>query len=510
MHDKAGLFIQRLAGGINILLSLLLIIESWFSLQWKIVHDSPILFYMGWLSTKLNFIPFRDFFDMNMPGAHWICGILGVVFGFNDPGYRRADILVLFVTLLLIFIWLKSFGILPAWTAAVVFGLTYLQYGPGMSLQREFLLLPFLLAAFIFIPGEDMTHRSTRVFVSGFFIGLVILIKPQFGLMAVPLFMTIWFFRLSKQKTIHAMLMLSIGIALPILGMLIYLWSQHALPEFIEVTTRYWPLYTAINGRLEINNPQSFFVSVFDGLKSFGLQFIWLITAGLSCILILKNEGLSKENKAKLGLLVGGILISYICVVIANKYWNYHWLPVLFFAILLSSIILSSNLNKFINILYLIPPLAYLIAIIILLRPAEEFQNQVQGQSIALPQGGRVQEISSYLINNLQPGDTVQPLDWSNGAVHAMLEARALPATRYLYDFHFYHHLSNPEIQYLRIDLIRQLNKVSPKIIIQFITDRPWVDGHDTTREFLELEQFLTKNYYIDENRNGYIIWQRQ
>lgn len=509
MHDKAGLFIQRLAGGINIFLSLLLIIQAWFSLQWKIVHDSPILFYMGWLSSKFDYIPFRDFFDMNMPGAHWICGILGFVFGFNDPGYRRADIFVLFITLLLIFIWLKSFGIIPAWSAAVVFGLTYLQSGSGMSLQREFLLLPFLLAAFIIFPVADLA-KSIRVFVSGFFIGLVILIKPQFGLIVVLLFLTIWFYRISMRKTIQAMVMLAIGIVLPIFGMLIYLWSQNALPEFIEVTTRYWPLYTAINGRLEINNPQSFFVTVFDGFKSSGLLFIWLITAGLSCISILLKKELSKENNIKLGLLVGGIFISFVCVVIANKYWNYHWLPVILLLILLSSISLTNILNRFINNFYLIPPSAFLIAIIILLRPAEEFHSQVLGQSIALPQGGRVQEISSYLINNLQPGDTVQPLDWSNGAVHAMLEARALPATRYLYDFHFYHHISDPEIKFLRLDLILQLNQVRPKIIIQFLNDRPWVNGRDTSREFFELEQFLTANYYIDVNRNGYIIWQRQ
>ena len=149
---QANVF-QWILGAINALLSIFLAIEAYFSLQWQIVHDGPILFYMGWLIRNFGYVPFRDFFDMNMPGAHWISALLGTVFGFTDPGYRHADLFILAITLCLIFLWLRSYGSLPAWSGAVVIGLVYLQYGSGMSLQREFLILPFLLASLLIFPA---------------------------------------------------------------------------------------------------------------------------------------------------------------------------------------------------------------------------------------------------------------------------------------------------------------------------------------------------------------------
>ena len=40
-----------------------------------------------------------------------------------------------------------------------------------------------------------------------------------------------------------------------------------------------------------------------------------------------------------------------------------------------------------------------------------------------------------------------------------------------------------------------QLAESKPKIIIQFIDNRPWVSGPDTTRDFPELQQFINENY---------------
>jgi len=501
---------SRVLGAINSLLSLFLIAEAYLSLQWRIVHDGPILFYMGWLIRKFGYIPFRDFFDMNMPGAHWISALLGAVFGFSDPGYRRADLFILAITLLLIFLWLRSFGYLPAWSAAVVFGLVYLQYGPGMSLQREFLILPLLLAMLIIFPMRDLSKELRRLIVSGFFLGLAAMIKPQSGLLIFVLISVILFSKQErKQKILHASLFI-LGCGLPFLTSIIYLGLNNALPDFFETATRYWPLYTEINGRLEINGSANHFFEILDGVKSIGLKSLWLFPAGFGFFSIIKNKSHLYENRLKAALMAGGVVSSLIGVIIANKYWEYHWLPFIFFLILLS----SAGLYTFNTLAHRLMVWAFTVSLIlvmiILLKPSNEFWLQMNGQELPPPQGGRVDEIANYLEKNLQPGDTVQPLDWSNGAVHAMLTAKARLATRYLYDFHFYHHISNPEIQHLRQDLIVNLTLSKPKIIIQFIGDRPWVNGPDTSREFPELQQFVNDNYLLDIEKNGYRLWLRK
>ena len=65
---------------------------------------------------------------------------------------------------------------------------------------------------------------------------------------------------------------------------------------------------------------------------------------------------------------------------------------------------------------------------------------------IALPDGTEAEfpidmpddEIAAFLLAaDLQPGDTVLPVDWTEGAVHAMLIAKALPASPFIYDYYF-------------------------------------------------------------------------
>ena len=90
-----------------------------------------------------------------------------------------------------------------------------------------------------------------------------------------------------------------------------------------------------------------------------------------------------------------------------------------------------------------------------------------------------------------------------------MLIAEAKLATRFMYDYHFYHDVSNPYIQGLRETFIKELETAQPRYIIQVIENKPWVSGVDTTREFPELEELLTENYSLAFEGDGYIILEK-
>lgn len=501
---------------IDAILSLFLIIETFFSLQWRMVHDSPILFYMGYLVSHFGAVPFRDFFDMNMPGAHWFNALIGSIFGFTDSGFQLANVLVLLLTLALLFCWLRSFGFLAAWTGTVLFGIFFLQYGPAMSLQREFITLPFILAALLTFPVSTETRRPWRFLLSGFFISLSVLIKPQSGLILLVFLVVDYFLHVrsttgdGNRQFFKSTLWLGIGFALPLCATLIYFIINQSLGAFIETATKYWPLYNEINARLEIAVGIDKYLTSLAGIQSVGINILWLAPALISFFIITSNQKWSHREKQKILLMAGGALASFIEVIVANKYWEYHWLPLLFFLILISvSGLISLPFRvKSQNPWAVVASL--LIAIVFILRPSENFWMQIRNIPLPPPQGGRVDEIADYFKANLQPGDTVQPLDWSNGAVQAMLIAQVKPATRYLYDFHFYHHISNPEIKHIREDLLLQLSHAKPKVVIQFFEGRPWVDGFDTTRIFPELDQFLIQNYYVDKEKDGYRLWMRK
>ena len=118
-------------------------------------------------------------------------------------------------------------------------------------------------------------------------------------------------------------------------------------------------------------------------------------------------------------------------------------------------------------------------------------------------------EVAAFLRTHLVSGDLVQPLDWTGGAVHGMLEARAPLATRFMYDFHFYHHVDTPYIARLRRQFLRQLAEARPRFVIQVFGGRPWPGGPGTTREFPLLQAILDSEYRVVHEAETYRILER-
>ena len=52
---------------------------------------------------------------------------------------------------------MRRFGWMPAPVASLLFGLKYLEGGPSMSVQREFLLLIFISAALWIALQDELT-----------------------------------------------------------------------------------------------------------------------------------------------------------------------------------------------------------------------------------------------------------------------------------------------------------------------------------------------------------------
>ena len=91
-----------------------------------------------------------------------------------------------------------------------------------------------------------------------------------------------------------------------------------------------------------------------------------------------------------------------------------------------------------------------------------------------------------------------------------MLLSEAKLATRFMYDYHFYHHVSTAYTQKLRASFIDQLRSAAPRFIIEIHTDKPWVSGVDSTREFPELGTFLDDHYEVAFRGDGYCIYERE
>jgi hypothetical protein len=102
------------------------------------------------------------------------------------------------------------------------------------------------------------------------------------------------------------------------------------------------------------------------------------------------------------------------------------------------------------------------------------------------------------LSTQVHQGETVQPIDWTGGALHALLRKKIPIATSFLYSYHFYHHVSHPVVQDLRRRFIEAMLSRSPDVVI-FVepANRPQPRGEGTSEHFPELERVLEENYQI-------------
>jgi len=508
---------DRLVTGILAVLTILLVLISLFSLQWRMVHDTPVMLYLSFLIDRFHEVPYRDFFDENMPGVYLTYYLVGKTLGYTDVGFRCADFLCLAAILVATWLWMRKLGRRAAWCGSVLFGLVYLGHGSIFSMQKDYvILLPTVLA--LLAASHRQFNVAVRSALIGFFFGMCALIKPQAAI-GLPLVLMFTVLEGSGEgsaefpgaaRLVGASLASLAGFAAPLTAAAAYLLKNNALGNFLDMARNYWPLYHELTGYKTILTGPLRLKYLFWNYTLLGGLRLWLPPAALGAFISLLHPGLTVSQKRRVKLLIGLAICYSIYVLLAGKFWPYHWIPFSYFLILLSSLCVIKQPVERKEVIKKIPVAVLFITACFGIRLPHDFVNQIGGESPEPPKSGRVDEIAAYLKTHMRPGDKAQPLDWTGGAIHAMLIARMDLATSFYYDVPFYHHVSSEYVQGLRRRFIVELIAASPRFIIQIETDKPWLFGPDTTREFNELQLLLAREYHPVLQGRGYMIYERQ
>ena len=504
--------------GILVLMGIVLVTVAAFSLRWRMMHDAPPMLYLAYLIEHLHYVPYRDFFDVNTPGIYLVSVCIGLIFGYSDLGFRCADLIYLGAILSATWWWMKNIGAPVAWCGAALFGLIYLSHGPVASMQREYLLLLPVIIALILASSNRWKSEAMNGMAVGFFFGLAAALKPHAAI-AFPLVLS-W--RITDHRRRHpgasyavsripAIIGLSmLGFLLPALAIALWLFQKGALQSFFDIAVNYWPLYGQFTGYHEIVTGAPRAKYLLMNYARFGGYGLYGIPAAAGVLISFFSASLTSAQKRQVALLIGLAFAYSVYALLAGKFYTYHWLPFAYFMALLSSLCFVEQLEARDTARGRFPIVVFIITLCVLLRPPNIFFEQIQGRGPGPPKGGRVDEIAAYLKAHMRPGDKVQPLDWTGGAVHAMLIARAPLATPFSYDVLFYHHLSSGYIQKMRARFIESMTAAKPRFIIQVETDKPWVSGPDTSREFKELWLILDTAYHPVFGGAGYVIYERR
>lgn len=479
--------------------------------DWKYYHDTPLLNFAGVMMHDFGMVPYRDMFETTMPGTflfHY------VITGFGLEAQTPFVILGVLAMGLL--------AALGAWTlsriskpAALLFPPFYLmfilQFGPAALFQREILGLLAITPALVLAtkPGGNSLLRQGLV---GFCFGVACTIKPQFALGAPVAVLCLAALSQGSRgfirSAISGILASVAGFALPLLAVFWWLWAYGGLDAFVFILTEYTQYYIQQTQSHAFTTPERRAQYLWTLWFRFG--GFWMLLPGAVMLALLVwgyRSRIAGDTAVILGSVVSLVAIYGMLPVLSGQFWDYHYFPFMYLSILAASALFGFALEPVLSPSGRIACLS-VVAVTLGLNIAP-VPNLEWRQGDAKERFALALDMESALRKWVPDGGRVQPIDWSTGALHAMMRARIPIATRFFYDFHFAHHASTPINAQLRGRFLEELTTQAPEVML-IAHKRMKVFGLDVSYEFPELDAFMETGYRVVEENDQFSILLRR
>jgi 4-amino-4-deoxy-L-arabinose transferase-like glycosyltransferase len=472
---------------------------AWRSLGWPLIHDAPIMHYIAWLMAQ-GAVPYRDAFDMNLPGVYLIHRAVLLVAGPGDLPWRVFDLAWLAATCGLLIVYGRSLGDGRAAAAgALLFALYHLSGGAWRVGQRDFLLCVFLLGGALGVARSLEEGGALRPLVwAGLALGAGMTVKPQAGLYwilcAAAAAWGAW--RVNRSVPASAGVVLGAGLLVPavVFG---WLGWRGGLGAFGAVVTGYvLPLYSHV-GR----------VPVWQAFSWYRLGYLlWSLLGAVGLLALL---GAAPEGTgARKALALLGVGYGWLHFSLQGKGWEYHLYPLAFFLCALAPFALARAGSRPALVLVRRRAVALVVFVAAVVTLGYKGVDALDADWIA-EKSRRVAALSSDLARLVPAGATVQVMDVTEGGLHALLRLGVRQPTRFLYDFHFFHDQADPRIKALQREFVAGLEAGQPAaiVVMRDTWNRP---GYDRVREIPGLTPLLERAYRLALEGDGYRIYAKR
>lgn len=456
-------------------------------------RDTPIMHYVAWeiLGGKA---PYKDVFDMNMPGTYLIHMFIIRVFGPGMVAWHFFNIVWASLTSLLIILYCAPYGRWAAAAASLLFVCYYFGNNPPHIGQRDFLMCPFLMyGAYCWARYLEDEFRARHLLLGGLALGAAATIKPLvLVLLAIVATSHVVKTHRDKKRLVAGGVGLVVGTLIAPALALLWLLSRGSVAAMWKLVTEYLPLYADLPGESKI--------PILLGLGT--RFFIPVVVFPLIPTLVRLRSG---DRYSRYSVLIGGSLYGFLHFLLQRKGWYYHLFPVNLFLFTLVAMALGDALREREQRTRTIA--IAMLAVISLPFAARCFREgrSTKPLSEVNPVVTRlVQDISEY---SLSSDAQVQVLDATAGGIHALYLLKIHEPTRFVYDMHFYHDMDRPVIQELRRELVGEMEKKPPKLVVLF--KDTWVQpkGFSKLKSFPELAALLEANYKSDKSHYDYTIY---
>ncbi|MGH8550204.1 MAG: ArnT family glycosyltransferase [Methylococcales bacterium] len=320
-------------------LLILVLLTACASLTWPFGWDQGIFAWVGDVIYRGG-LPYRDGWDIKGPLVYYLYAFAQCLFGPHTWSIRLVDMILLAAAcqVLLRFVTSWTNRQIAAW-ATLLFCLWYASGSYWHTAQPDgwVMMLMIPVAARLLQPQREIGWFNW--WLSGALIGCAVLIKFFYACFLLVPVMAAFLERDRPAIQVKNVLIAISGLILPTLLAVSWFWQQGALKPFIEVTLRYpADTYSTLI--------QSGIESRLRGLIDF-LSGGTVVAAVLPFVLFGLYVAATKSPRLAGGLLAW-IAVSVGMVMLQNRFFTYHWMP-LFPAVVISAAIGLHTLFESLN-----------------------------------------------------------------------------------------------------------------------------------------------------------------
>lgn len=313
-----GMIFSRLSRSAVLILGLLSLAGLGFTLFMPLARDQGIFAWIGATIARGGH-QYTDAWDVKGPLVGLVYALELELFGLTEQGLRMADAI-----LWLVFgatSWRAcghlQLGHTARWFAAVMAPMAVTMNWVVMG-QPETWVGMLTMGLFVILTGR---LTAFAIAIAAAIAGVCFTVKPVYGLLLLPVGVAMWRAARSHsdKEPLRALmphaLAAMLGFGAPILAMLLYLWSGHALQAYIDVQTR----FNSEVHWLTMNKSAS------DVLRLFAMDFLSPRTLPRAVLTVIGSAMVLRRDQAKGWVMVSILASLYASGAVQMKWYPYHF-----------------------------------------------------------------------------------------------------------------------------------------------------------------------------------------
>jgi hypothetical protein len=313
-----------------------LLIAAWFTLfvvlwllltrSWAFIGDAVLMRYVV-LSMSHHLAPYRDVYDINLPGTYLLDWLTLHLFGAGATALRFYDSVLLATAAGAMIVVTAPRGRVYGFCAACLLALFHARDGAQHLGQRDLAMAVLLLLSIAAVVSLSRKWQTSLALLFGVFVGAACTIKPLgilILLVSIPLIM-----QSTPPRRGAFLWRASVGFALPLLATLIFLRHEGVLSSFIEILTVDVPYHAHL------------------GAQTIGYLLNWLLPPSLLAMLITVVMsyilGISRDIEDQ--VVMWGMVVGALSYLLQFRGYTYHRYPFVACLLLAVSLVVSRMLQ---------------------------------------------------------------------------------------------------------------------------------------------------------------------